>query len=170
MVEMLKKEIQSLCNFSFSKIVKVEPRNKFQSFFPERDAFSARKTLLFISFTSLIKMEWTKAPLVGMDLSNMVQFFLIKKKNIWRSFLCYPDCLQMKRIPLITITPTIKVQILRVMACWKALWISHLLKKFQKIQWQIGIVVVCPKSLNSIYGSHGTLGVQIKIKFFFSIK
>jgi hypothetical protein len=52
MVEMLKKEIQSLCNFSFSKIVKIEPRNKFQSFFSERDALSARKTSLFISFTS----------------------------------------------------------------------------------------------------------------------
>jgi hypothetical protein len=56
-VEILKKEIQSLCNFSFSKIVKIEPRNKFQSFFSERDAFNARKTSLFISFTSLIGME-----------------------------------------------------------------------------------------------------------------
>jgi hypothetical protein len=56
-VEMLKKEIQSLCNFSFLKIVKTKPRNKVQSFFPERDAFSARKTSLFISFTSLIRME-----------------------------------------------------------------------------------------------------------------
>jgi hypothetical protein len=28
---------------------------------------------------------------------------------------------QMKRIPLITMIPTIKVQVLRVMACWKAL-------------------------------------------------
>jgi hypothetical protein len=35
----------------FSKIVKIEHRNKFQSFFSERDAFSARKTSLFISFT-----------------------------------------------------------------------------------------------------------------------
>jgi hypothetical protein len=33
MVEMLKKEIQSLCNFSFLKIVKIEPTNKVQSFF-----------------------------------------------------------------------------------------------------------------------------------------
>jgi hypothetical protein len=56
-VEILKKKIQSLCNFSFLKIVKIEPRNKFQSFFPERNAFSARKTSLFISFTSLIGME-----------------------------------------------------------------------------------------------------------------
>jgi hypothetical protein len=39
MVEMLKKEIQSLCNFSFLKIVKIELVNKVQSFFPERDAF-----------------------------------------------------------------------------------------------------------------------------------
>jgi hypothetical protein len=28
MVEMLKEEIQSLCNFSFLKIVKTEPTNK----------------------------------------------------------------------------------------------------------------------------------------------
>jgi hypothetical protein len=57
MVEMLHKEIQSVCNFSFLKIVKIEPANKVQSFILERDAFSARKTLLFISFTSLIGTE-----------------------------------------------------------------------------------------------------------------
>jgi hypothetical protein len=51
------KEIQSLCNFSFLKIVKIEPANKVQSFFPRRNAFSARKTSLFISFTPLIRME-----------------------------------------------------------------------------------------------------------------
>jgi hypothetical protein len=33
MVEMLKEEIRSLCNFSFLKIVKIEPSNKVQSFF-----------------------------------------------------------------------------------------------------------------------------------------
>jgi hypothetical protein len=33
-------------------------------------------------------------------------------------------------------------------------------KKFQKIQLQIGIVVVYPKSLNSIYGIHSPLGVN----------
>jgi hypothetical protein len=31
--EMLQKGIQSLCNFSFLKIVKIEPTNKVQSFF-----------------------------------------------------------------------------------------------------------------------------------------
>jgi hypothetical protein len=56
-VEMLQKEIQSLCNFSFLKIVKIEPTNKVQSFFSKRDAFSAYKTSLFISFTSLMGME-----------------------------------------------------------------------------------------------------------------
>jgi hypothetical protein len=56
-VEMLQKEIQSLCNFSFLKIVKIVPANKVQSFFSKRDPFSARKTSLFISFTSLIGME-----------------------------------------------------------------------------------------------------------------
>jgi hypothetical protein len=57
MVEILKEEIQSLCNFSFLKIVKIEPANKVNSFFPERDAFNACKTSLFISITSLIGME-----------------------------------------------------------------------------------------------------------------
>jgi hypothetical protein len=57
MVEMLHKEIQSLCNFSFLKIVKIEPANKVQSFFSKRDAFSAHKTSLVISFTLLIGME-----------------------------------------------------------------------------------------------------------------
>jgi hypothetical protein len=52
-VEMLQKEIQSLCNFSFLKIVKIEAANKVQSFFRK----SARKTSLFISFTALIGME-----------------------------------------------------------------------------------------------------------------
>jgi hypothetical protein len=56
-VEMLKKEIQSLCNFPFLKLVKIEPANKVQSYFPERDVFSAHKTSLFISFTSLIALE-----------------------------------------------------------------------------------------------------------------
>jgi hypothetical protein len=56
-VEMLQKEMQSLCNFSFLKIVKIECTNKVQSFFPERYPFSAFKSSLFISFTSLIGME-----------------------------------------------------------------------------------------------------------------
>jgi hypothetical protein len=54
---MLQKEFQSLCNFSFLKIVKIEPTNKVQSFIPERDPFIARKTSVFIFFTSLIGME-----------------------------------------------------------------------------------------------------------------
>jgi hypothetical protein len=36
MVEMLEKEFLSLCNFSFLKIVKIEPANKVQSFFPRK--------------------------------------------------------------------------------------------------------------------------------------
>jgi hypothetical protein len=36
-VEMLLKEIQSLCNFSFLKIVKIEPANKVQSFFFQKE-------------------------------------------------------------------------------------------------------------------------------------
>jgi NRPS condensation-like uncharacterized protein len=76
-MEMLQKEIQSLCNFSFLEIVKIELTNKVQSFFSKKDAFSSCKTSLFISFTSLIGMEWTKAFLVCMELSNMAQFFLV---------------------------------------------------------------------------------------------
>jgi hypothetical protein len=57
MLEMLHQEIQSLRNFFFLKIVKIEPANKVQSFFPERNPFTARNTSLFISFTSLIGME-----------------------------------------------------------------------------------------------------------------
>jgi hypothetical protein len=34
-VELLQKEIQSLCNFSFLKVIKIEPANKVQSFFSE---------------------------------------------------------------------------------------------------------------------------------------
>jgi hypothetical protein len=56
-VEMLQKEFQNLCNFSFLKIVKIESANKVQSFFLERDPFGAHKTSLFISFASLIGME-----------------------------------------------------------------------------------------------------------------
>jgi hypothetical protein len=56
-VERLQEEIQSLQNYYFLKIVKIEPANKVQSFFSKRDAFSARKTSLSISFTSLIGME-----------------------------------------------------------------------------------------------------------------
>jgi hypothetical protein len=76
-MEMLLKEMQSLCNFFFLKIVKIEPANKVQSFFSEWDALGARKTSLFISFTSLIGMEWTKVSLIGMDLSDMAQFSFI---------------------------------------------------------------------------------------------
>jgi hypothetical protein len=36
MVEMLQEEIQSLCKFSFLKIVKIEPTNKVLSFFQKK--------------------------------------------------------------------------------------------------------------------------------------
>jgi hypothetical protein len=56
-VEMLQKEFQSLCNFSSLKIVKIEPANKVQVFFQKVIPFSTYKTSLFMSFTSLIRME-----------------------------------------------------------------------------------------------------------------
>jgi hypothetical protein len=37
----------------------------------------------------------------------------------------------------------------------------HLPKEFQKFHLQIGIVVVCPKSPNSIYGTHNPLGIKV---------
>jgi hypothetical protein len=43
----------------------------------------------------------------------------------------------------------------------KALENPHLPKKFQKIHLQIGITIVCPDPPNSIYGSHGPLGVKL---------
>jgi hypothetical protein len=55
----------------------IETSNKVQSFFSERDAFSACKTSLFKSFTSLIRMEWTKASLVGMD--GIIFFYILIK-------------------------------------------------------------------------------------------
>jgi hypothetical protein len=35
--EMLQKEIQSLCNFSFLKVVKIEHANEVQSFFLQKE-------------------------------------------------------------------------------------------------------------------------------------
>jgi hypothetical protein len=54
--KMLQKEIQSLCNFSFLKLLKLSPQTRFKVFY-RKDAFSAHKTSLFISFTSLIGTE-----------------------------------------------------------------------------------------------------------------
>jgi hypothetical protein len=51
-VEMLKEEIQSLCNFSFLKIVKIEPANKVQSFFLQKEILSVPVKLHF-SYLSL---------------------------------------------------------------------------------------------------------------------
>ena len=60
-----------------------------------------------------------------MDLSIMAQFSFIFFENIWRCFLRCLHCPQMKRNPLITITPAIKVQILCSLASWKALLIPY---------------------------------------------
>ena len=89
-IEMLHKEIQSLCKFSFLKIVKIELTNKVHSFFSKRDAFSARKTSLVISFTSLIGIEWTKASLVDTDLSNMAQLFIYFLEKHLKKFFVLP--------------------------------------------------------------------------------
>jgi hypothetical protein len=82
------------------KMVKIEPANKVQSYFLEWDAFSAHKTWLFLSFTSLIEMEWTKASFVGMDLSNIAQFLFLFLEKIFEEVFCvaYP-ALNWKEFP-----------------------------------------------------------------------
>jgi hypothetical protein len=62
------------------------------------------------------------------------------------------------------ITYAKSVKILCIMACWERPLNFPSTKKFQKIQLQIGIVVACPKSLNSIYGIHGPLGIKIQLE------
>jgi hypothetical protein len=37
MVEMLQKEFQSVCNFSFLKIIKIEPATRFKVFFLQKE-------------------------------------------------------------------------------------------------------------------------------------
>ena len=63
-------------------------------------------------------------------------------------------------ILLITIMPTIKVQILRTMAYWKALANPHRPKKFQRIHVQIGITAVCPDPFNPTYGTSSPVGIK----------
>jgi hypothetical protein len=66
----------------------------------------------------------------------------------------------MKRIPLITITPSIKVQILCSLASWKALLIPYLHKKFQKINIHHQLKPSCPKQQWPKFGHYGPLGVN----------
>ena len=63
--------------FFFLKIVKIEACKQGSNFFFKMKClqclfFISFQTSLFISFTLVIGMTWTKASLVGMDLSNMV--------------------------------------------------------------------------------------------------
>jgi hypothetical protein len=68
----------------------------------------------------------------------------------------------MKIIPLITITPTIKVQILRSLASWKALLIPCLHKKIQKISIHHHLKPSCPKQQWPKFGHCGSLGVKVR--------
>jgi hypothetical protein len=61
MVEMLHKEIQSLCNFSFLKIVKIESANKVQSFF--RKEMPSMPIKPHFSYLSLHYSEWNEPKL-----------------------------------------------------------------------------------------------------------
>jgi hypothetical protein len=66
---------------------------------------------------------------------------------------------------LITITPTIKVQILRSLASWKALLIPYLHKKIQKITIHHHLIPSCPKQQWPKYGHCGPLGVNVQYLF-----
>jgi hypothetical protein len=68
----------------------------------------------------------------------------------------------MKKIPLITITPTIKVQIFCSLTSWKALLIPYLHKKIQKISIHHHLIPSCPKQQWPKFGHCGPLGVKIK--------
>jgi hypothetical protein len=70
--------------FFFLKIVKIETANKVQSFFPERDLFSARKTSLFISFT-----EWDE-PKLSLYVWTYLTWhnFLLFSREIFEEVLC----------------------------------------------------------------------------------
>jgi hypothetical protein len=60
------------------------------------------------------------------------------------------------------------VQKWRVASHWKATIHIYNLKKFPKIQKFIAFTATCPKSLNSIYGTHRPLGVNTKQKMAFA--
>jgi hypothetical protein len=70
----------------------------------------------------------------------------------------------MKRIPQITITPTIKVQIVRSLASWKALLIPYLHKKIQKISIYHHLKPSYPKQQWPKFGRYGPLGVNVVFK------
>jgi predicted nucleotide-binding protein (sugar kinase/HSP70/actin superfamily) len=60
-VEMLQEEIQSLCNFSFCKIVQIEPANKVQSSFQKEILLVPVKH--HFSYLSLHQSEWNEPKL-----------------------------------------------------------------------------------------------------------
>jgi hypothetical protein len=68
----------------------------------------------------------------------------------------------MKRILVITITPTIKVQILCSLASQKALLIPYLPLNSQKIISHLLITATCPKIAKAKIWPLRTLGVKLK--------
>jgi hypothetical protein len=61
MMKMLQKEFQSLCNFSFLKIVKIEPTNKVKSFFKKE--IPSMPVKHHFSYLSLHQSEWNEPKL-----------------------------------------------------------------------------------------------------------
>jgi hypothetical protein len=76
MVRILQKEISTLLNFPFLKII-YQAQKQSSNLFLKMDALIVHKTTLFMFFISLIGMELIKAYLVGMDQFNMAQFIFI---------------------------------------------------------------------------------------------
>jgi hypothetical protein len=68
--------------------------------------------------------------------------------------------LQMKRIPIIIIIPTIKVQILHSLALYKVLLIPYLPLNFPKIISHFHIIATCPKQQWPFFGQQRALGVN----------
>jgi hypothetical protein len=85
----------------------------------------------------------------------------------WHNFLLFfrkifeeVFCAAQKRILLIAITPTIKVQILRSLASWNALLISYLRNFYKKISIHHHLKPSCPKQQWPKFGHYGLLGVN----------
>jgi hypothetical protein len=124
MVEMVYEEIQSLCNFLF---LKIEPANKVQIFF-RKTCLQCVLNIIFhiVHCTNRNGMKQSFPCMYGHIYHGTIFFYFLEK--CLKNFLCYPHCPLLRRILLITITPTIKVQILRSLPSLKALLIPYLPK------------------------------------------
>jgi hypothetical protein len=86
-VEILQEEIQSLCNFSFSEIIKIEPTNKVQSFFQKEIPSVPVKH--HFSYLSLHQSEWNE-PKLSLYIWNSLPWhnFLLFFRKIFEEVFC----------------------------------------------------------------------------------